>query len=199
MQSWGRGFITLVYLTKIYHFTADMLFSILLILMASGFGTFWVNEMPHQNLFLGFVVGLGLRYGAAMFFIIFSTPDYAFHEYEGIAGIAEVVSCIGISFWFIGYLMIGGLTVHKKYERYTKVLVFIGMLYFLLRPLMILWVEFMADQNKMLFVFMWEYGSMLLGIGILMLQMLARKGSYTKVAMTLGVTKQVETEMVKIC
>lgn len=57
----------------------------------------------------------------------------------------------------------------------------------------------MADQNKMLFVFMWEYGSMLLGIAILMLQMLARKGSYTKVAMTLGVTKQDESEMIKIC
>ena len=64
---------------------------------------------------------------------------------------------------------------------------------------MILFVEFMGDGNKMLFVFMWEYGSMLLGVGVLMLQMLAKKGVYAGVAISLGIVQEREVEMVKIC
>lgn len=127
----GWTFWILFLLAKIYHFAADIIFCVLLILLSSGFGTLWEKQVPHVNTFGAVAVIMVIRYVWTVISWIFIKSDHSYHDYEGTLGKFEIISSLGLGGWFLWSWFYSGLVKEKKFESYMKTIIFCGLTYFL--------------------------------------------------------------------
>lgn len=188
LKTWGIQWGFFPFMSKLYHFIADLIFSALIVLLATGFGTHWQKRIPNPKIFSVAIAIMVVRYIWVIYSHFWLREKDSLHDYEGHLGSFEIFASIIMAVWFLGSLGNVGLIKDPKYKRFLIVVTIVGLVYFMLRPLMIVLVENTVEiNNQAFFVFFWEYGTFFYGSGVMMVLLLAKNGSYKQLALSMGV------------
>lgn len=175
-------------ITKLYHLIGDVVQTILLIFLAQGWGLLFKESFPKISMFVLPMSLTALRYiwTLVSFYFIRDVKDY--HDYEGLTGYLDQIACMILGQYFVYSLYVSGMKKDQKYANFMKMIKYLGVFIFALRPAMILSVNFIVEKDwQLFFVFCWEFGSNLFAISVVGLALLAKNGSYKKIAISAGI------------
>lgn len=143
---------------KLYMHSSDLGISIILIMFVMGYGIVAFESISYSGVFLIGSVGFTcFRYIWCIVAFFLSKKYQGYHDYEGVLGNVEIFISFAQAVWFFfawknTFIYSGG-----KFAGFVKIIIRMGLIFFAFKPSIILVVEFLAPQNRRLFVFLTEH------------------------------------------
>ena len=138
--------------------SADMGINIILVMFVMGYGIVAFESVAYSGVFLIGAIGFTcFRYiwGVVAFFL--SKKYQGYHDYEGVLGNVEIFISFAQAIWFYFAWKNTFIYSGEKFVGFVRIIIYMGLINFAFRPLIILMVEFLAPQNRRLFVFLTEH------------------------------------------
>lgn len=154
-SKYGHSYLIVDILGKIYHFSGEISICYLLVLFSIGFGL----SSDHIDQEIMVVVGIGvsaIRYLWEILCYFVTWKKHGYHEYEDWVGYVEIFWCFAQALWFVLTWKNVNLVQQKRFEYFMKVIMAIGLVFFMVKPAIIIVVEFLHPENRHLFVFISE-------------------------------------------
>lgn len=173
----------------IWHMGADTAISLLFITMAKGFGTISREILVDSD--WEFAVGFFLLLGRylwtlAGFFVDFGGQDH-YHIYDGLIGWCELGLTILFFAWFSWSIKKSEIYQNSKYTPLRTILVSFGLIHFLLRPVLIIMVNFFDPIHRHSMALIFGFSSHFIVCGLAGITFTNKRGTYMKYSIANGI------------
>ena len=180
----GDGLDFLEGLSRIWHMVGELSLSLFLVLLALGFGTVFDNVstkelQPQLIISLCLVV---LRYFLEIIGNFVNDHEDIYHVYQGWTGNLQLIINLFVFGWFMHNIKKSPLSRIPKYKGFKNVLTWLCSIYFLARPLLILFTELLDPKDRNLVATVSSFGAIFWVNLVLIIILTNKKGVYQSVS-----------------
>lgn len=172
--------------SRLWYIGADVLLSILLLMMTKGWGI--VTFSLYDDYEFEFVTGLllmALRYVWILLgFFIEASHEDAYNIYDGYTGKFELVNTVVLFVWFLVSLTSSEVFKAYRHQRLKLQLLMYGGLFLLVKPVLILLVYLMNEENQHFTSNLIAFSAHLITLALLTDTFSSKKSAYMKVALS---------------
>lgn len=179
----GEGYSVLDVASRIWHMAGDLGVSLLLVLLAQGFGTFIDSIGDDQVLSLFLMIGLIIaRYALEIIGYFVNNHEDIYHIYQGWTGHVQLLLTLFVFLWFNKSYYAGKLRTTDRFKKFAKVLYGLGCLLFCLRPALVLATELFDPVDRHIVALVSSYGAVWVACFALLILLTNKRGVYQTVS-----------------
>jgi len=182
---------------KIFFMASDGLLCLFFLMMSKGWGVSKIHLVFDYELEL--VLGILLlvaRYAWVLVgHFVQKGDDDIFHMYNGVCGKLELFNLLVFYLWFVISLGQSALFAQPKYENLKKMLHFLGVVNYVVRPVLVILAEGVAVHNQHQYALVVTLGTNVLACALLSFIFTKERGTYMRVSISNGIELAGDTRL----